>query len=115
MQAERLRERRQAPIQYSQGTAMANDIKAARYLECSALTQVGLKNVFDEAIRTVRECQWCGVQAEPKFPPNALSQPRSPQRKGQEVKWLRPHVNVHTHDYDLINNQSTLTTPLAPT
>jgi Ras-related C3 botulinum toxin substrate 1 len=67
MQAERLRERRQAPIQYSQGTAMANDIKAARYLECSALTQVGLKNVFDEAIRTVRECQWCGVQAEQSF------------------------------------------------
>jgi Ras-related C3 botulinum toxin substrate 1 len=54
---ERLRERRSAPIQYSQGAAMANDIRAARYLECSALTQVGLKTVFDQAIRTVRECQ----------------------------------------------------------
>jgi Ras-related C3 botulinum toxin substrate 1 len=50
---ERLRERRSAPIQYSQGAAMANDIRAARYLECSALTQVGLKTVFDQAIRTV--------------------------------------------------------------
>ncbi|CAK9781303.1 Rho-like family small GTPase [Cutaneotrichosporon oleaginosum] len=50
---ERLRERRSQPIQYTQGAAMANDIRAARYLECSALTQVGLKTVFDQAIRTV--------------------------------------------------------------
>lgn len=54
---ERLRERRSQPIQYSQGVQMANDIRAARYLECSALTQMGLKAVFDQAIRTVREYQ----------------------------------------------------------
>lgn len=52
---EKMRERRQQPISYSQGMQMHNDIKAARYLECSALTQMGLKNVFDEAIRTVRK------------------------------------------------------------
>jgi len=50
---ERLRERRMAPIAYSQGVQMARDIKAVKYLECSALTQKGLKNVFDEAIRAV--------------------------------------------------------------
>jgi len=53
VQVDKLRERRQAPIQYAQGSAMATDIRAAKYLECSALTQKGLKPVFDEAIRTV--------------------------------------------------------------
>lgn len=46
---------RMAPIAYQQGVAMAKDIGAVKYLECSALTQKGLKTVFDDAIRSVCE------------------------------------------------------------
>jgi len=50
---EKLRERRMAPVSYQQGVSMHKEIAATKFLECSALTQKGLKNVFDEAIRAV--------------------------------------------------------------
>jgi small GTP-binding protein len=49
----KLRDKRLAPITYPQGLAMANDIGAVKFLECSALTTKGVKTVFDEAIRAV--------------------------------------------------------------
>jgi len=49
----RLREKNQTPILFEEGVEMARQIGATKYLECSALTQKGLKNVFDEAIRVV--------------------------------------------------------------
>jgi GTPase SAR1 family protein len=50
---EKLREKKLSPITYPQSLAMAKEIGAVKYLECSALTQKGLKTVFDEAIRAV--------------------------------------------------------------
>uniref|UniRef100_A0AC35GS46 Uncharacterized protein n=1 Tax=Panagrolaimus sp. PS1159 TaxID=55785 RepID=A0AC35GS46_9BILA len=50
---DKLREKRLAPISTAQGNQMARQIKAIKYMECSALSQVGLKQVFDEAIRAV--------------------------------------------------------------
>eukprot|EP01130_Rhizamoeba_saxonica_P011636 TRINITY_DN4839_c0_g1_i1.p1 TRINITY_DN4839_c0_g1~~TRINITY_DN4839_c0_g1_i1.p1 ORF type:complete len:198 (-),score=57.82 TRINITY_DN4839_c0_g1_i1:64-657(-) len=52
---DKLSAKKQAPITYENGLAMMQNIGAVKYMECSALTQVGLKAVFDEAIRAVLE------------------------------------------------------------
>jgi len=48
----KLKEQNQAPITNQQGTALARQIQAVRYLECSALNQEGIKDVFVEAVRS---------------------------------------------------------------
>ena len=50
---ESLRAKRMEPVSYDQALIVAKEIRAHKYLECSALTQRNLKSVFDEAIRLV--------------------------------------------------------------
>ncbi|TGZ64214.1 hypothetical protein CRM22_006494 [Opisthorchis felineus] len=55
-----LRQRRQQPVKTEAGRAMAKDIKAACYLECSAKYHDGVTEVFEAAARvTLRKGTTC--------------------------------------------------------
>ncbi|XP_032432080.1 ras homolog family member Gb [Xiphophorus hellerii] len=48
----KLKEQNQAPITHQQGLSLAKQVQAVRYMECSALNQDGIKEVFAEAVRS---------------------------------------------------------------
>ena len=47
----KLAEKNLAPVSFEKGEEMKGKIGARKYMECSAKTQKGVKQVFDEAIR----------------------------------------------------------------
>ena len=48
----KLEEQGLAPVRTKQGNTAAKEVEAMGYLECSAMEQESLKNVFDQAIRS---------------------------------------------------------------
>ena len=48
-----LSETKQEPVTMQKGQEIAKDIGAVKYVECSAKTQEGLANAFEELIRAV--------------------------------------------------------------
>jgi len=50
---ESLKENNLEPITHEQGEALAKELGASKYLECSALSQKNLPNVFEEAVKAV--------------------------------------------------------------
>lgn len=87
---ESLRAKRMEPVTYDQALVCAKEIRAHKYLECSALTQRNLKSVFDEAIRYIM----------PSLPPScsgttltclqSCTEPETCSPKGQEVEVHHP-------------------------
>jgi len=61
----RLRRKNEKPVGEDEAKALALNLKTAAYVECSAKTQEGLKNVFNEAISLAmtrrRERSWCVI------------------------------------------------------
>lgn len=53
----RLRAEGKAPLTPADGARLAEELGAVKYLECSALTQAGLKAVFDAAITIALEAK----------------------------------------------------------
>ncbi len=54
---EKLTKQGMKPISEDDGIRLTRQISAVKYVECSALTQTGLKHVFDEAIGAALEPQ----------------------------------------------------------
>ena len=64
--------KRQQPITHTRGQQICAELQGFQYLECSALTQEGLKHVFDEAIRCVLVARYQAAAVKKKKKPGCI-------------------------------------------
>ena len=65
---ERMAERGWKPVTTKEGEELAKTVGAVQYVECSAITQRGLKNVFDTAVRAVFADDGSGTKGRTRRP-----------------------------------------------
>ena len=88
---EKLAKNKQRPLTQEVGEKLARELRAVRYVECSALTQKGLKNVFDEAILA------------------ALEPPEPPKKRKCLILWSFRILFIHSYLYEYIKLQAIAT------
>ena len=79
---DKLAKQKMQPVRKEDGERMAKDLGAVKYVECSALTQYKLKDVFDEAIVAALE------------PPVAKT---GKKRTSPCLEWSKMCVLIHFH------------------
>ncbi|KAJ8275536.1 hypothetical protein COCON_G00072880 [Conger conger] len=90
----KLKEQNQTTVTQQQGAALARHIHAIKYLECSALRQDGVKEVFAEAMRAFLNPQPPPAARGPTLPPPDPSRPRPSLAETTLMSpWRRPHSN----------------------
>ena len=57
---EKLKARGLLPITREEGESLAKELKAVKYMECSAYTKVGLQEVFDEIFKITHQLEQVG-------------------------------------------------------
>ena len=91
---------RQKPVTYIEGLKMQREIGAVKYMECSAVTQEGLKEVFDEAIIAALNLPNY-VKRKIFSVSRVLRLPKGKGRKNRGIQYLYALLTLY---YDRFNN-----------
>jgi cell division control protein 42 len=76
---EKLQRQKMSPVRKEDGERMAKELGAVKYVECSALTQYKLKDVFDEASESGKN--WPGSTFNTRQAIVAALEPPAPKKK----------------------------------